>query len=205
MNVFVLCTGRSGSTGFIKACKHISNYTTGHESRTHCLGKERFAFPDNHIEADNRLSWQLGQLDKEFGNKAFYVHLKRDSKKAAESYMQRFLLPKSMIYAYANGIKKLPPETLNKDERHAICLDYIETVNFNINKFLNDKPHQITIELDEVKHGFRAFWKAIHAQGSLEQALKEFDLKHNKRPLNKFNLRYNIKHFFFKLKLYFEH
>lgn len=205
MNVFVLCTGRSGSTGFIQACKHISNYSASHESRTHFLGKERFAFPDNHIEADNRLSWQLGQLDQQFGSKAFYIHLKRDSRKVAESYMQRFLLPKSMIYAYANGIKKLPPETLCKNERYAICLDYIETVNSNINTFLKDKPHQISIEIDEIKQGFNSFWEAIDAKGNLEQALKEFDIKHNKRPSKKFNLRYNIKHFFLRLKLFFEH
>ena len=33
MNVFVLCTGRSGSVTFYNVCKHIKNYTTSHESR----------------------------------------------------------------------------------------------------------------------------------------------------------------------------
>jgi len=205
MNVFVLCSGRSGSTSFIKACQHISNYTAGHETKTHCLGQQRFAFADKHIEADNRLSWQLGQLDKEFGKTAFYVHLKRDTNKVAGSYMQRFLLPKSMIYAYANGMKKQAPEALNKNERYAICLDYIETVNYNINTFLKDKPHQICIELEEVKQEFKSFWQAINAKGNLEEALKEFDIKHNKRPSKKFDLKYSIKHLFLRFRLFFEH
>ena len=32
MRVFVLCTGRSGSTTFVRACQHIDNYTASHES-----------------------------------------------------------------------------------------------------------------------------------------------------------------------------
>ena len=32
-NVFVLCTGRCGSTTFTQACQHIQNYTASHESK----------------------------------------------------------------------------------------------------------------------------------------------------------------------------
>ena len=56
MNVFVLCTGRCGSTTFACACRHIENYTAAHESRSHLAGPERFAYPEDHIEVDNRLS-----------------------------------------------------------------------------------------------------------------------------------------------------
>ncbi len=56
MDVFVLCTGRCGSTTFIKACAHITNYTAAHESRTGLLGSDRLDYPGKHIEADNRLS-----------------------------------------------------------------------------------------------------------------------------------------------------
>ena len=86
MNVFVLNTGRCGSVTFIKACQHISNYTAAHESRSHCIAGERLAFPDNHIEADNRLSWVLGRLDAAYGDNAIYVHLRRDRTDTIRSF-----------------------------------------------------------------------------------------------------------------------
>ena len=194
MNVFVLCTGRSGSSGFIKACQHITNYSASHESLVDKFGDERFQFPENHIEADNRLSWQLGQLEQNYGKAAFYVHLKRDKQAVVQSYMNRFLLPKSMIYAYANGIKKQPPEDLSKAEKSEVCLDYVEAVNTNIEYFLKDKPQQITIDLDDIESGFKKFWKDINAKGDLELALKEFDKKHNKSASKKIYWRYSLKH-----------
>ena len=57
MNIFVLCTGRCGSMTFTKACGHIDNFSSAHESRCGRLGNERLAYPENHIEVDNRLSW----------------------------------------------------------------------------------------------------------------------------------------------------
>ena len=90
MNVFVLCTGRCGSTTFIESCRHIRNFSCAHESRTRLLGNERLAYPPNHIEADNRLSWFLGRLDREYGDDAFYVHLVRNTKDVARSYARRF-------------------------------------------------------------------------------------------------------------------
>jgi hypothetical protein len=198
MNVFVLCTGRSGSTSFIKACQHISNYSAAHETLSNSCGDKRFDFPKNHIEADNRLSWQLGQLNEKFGKNAFYVHLKRNSKSVAKSYYKRFLLPKSMIYAYANGIKKLPPESLNPNERFEVCLDYVETVNANIKYFLEDKPHKIEIDLEDIKPKFESFWKTIKAQGNLNLALSEFDHKHNKSSSKTVHWRYSLKHLWLK-------
>ena len=86
MNIFVLSTGRCGSMTLDKFCKHITNYTSAHESRNNL----DFKYPPNHIEIDNRLSWFLGRLDKIYGDDAFYVHLKRDDLKVAKSYQNRF-------------------------------------------------------------------------------------------------------------------
>ena len=44
MNVFVLNTGRCGSTTFIEACRHITNYSAAHESKTGRLGPARLRF-----------------------------------------------------------------------------------------------------------------------------------------------------------------
>lgn len=204
MKVFVLCTGRSGSSGFIEASKHIANFSAGHESLTDKVGSHRFNFPDQHIEADNRLCWQLGQLDKMFGKEAFYVHLTRDTNATANSFMKRFLLPKSMIYAYANSIKKSPPEILNNEERFHVCLDYVNTVNTNIEAFLKDKPHKMTIELEKIQTDFKIFWKNIKAEGDLQKALSEFNRKHNRSPKNAIDMKYSFKHAVLKSKLFLD-
>ena len=82
-NVFVLCTGRCGSTTFDRACRHMTNWTAGHETRSHLTGPDRFAYPPRHIEADNRLSWMLGRLEQAYGADAAYVHLTRDAEAVA--------------------------------------------------------------------------------------------------------------------------
>ncbi|MCP4460367.1 MAG: hypothetical protein GY816_20445 [Cytophagales bacterium] len=74
MRVFILSTGRCGFTTIFKACRHIENYTCGHESLSKNFGKKKFDYPENYIESDNRLSWHLGQLDSIFGDNAFFVH-----------------------------------------------------------------------------------------------------------------------------------
>lgn len=76
MNIFVLNTGRCGSTTFIQACTHIENYSCAHESNISSLGKERLNYPEDHIEADNRLSWLLGRLDKRHGDSVSFPKIR---------------------------------------------------------------------------------------------------------------------------------
>ena len=104
MNVFILCTGRSGSKSLTLACKHITNYTVGHETMAREIGNRRLEYPTNHIEADNRLSWFLGRLDATYGNKAFYVHLKRTKESTVNSFVNRWDYQGSIIKSYAEGI-----------------------------------------------------------------------------------------------------
>ncbi len=173
MNVFVLNTGRCGSTTFAKACSHISNYSSGHEINTGRIGRARMEYPDNHIEADNRLSWMLGRLDSRFGKDAFYVHLTRDKDSTAKSHAKRF--SKGIIPAYKNGIlrisREIPPLK--------VAEDYHRTVSANIEMFLKDKPDKMRFRIENAKNDFVAFWEAIDAEGDLDAALSEFDVKHN--------------------------
>lgn len=171
---------------FINACQHITNYTAGHESRVHHLGRARLAYPDWHIEADNRLSWMLGRLGKKYGKEAFYVHLRRDEEATAKSYNNRWAFRKSIVNAYAEGILMRPQK---KDEE--MSLDYVRTVNQNIDYFLRDKPNQMEIRLKTAKTDFKRFWKAIGAKGDLQAALAEWDEPSNvsKTPGLKAQLR----------------
>ncbi|XFA73517.1 hypothetical protein RYO59_001765 [Thermosynechococcaceae cyanobacterium Okahandja] len=174
MNVFVLCTGRCGSVTFANACRHMTNFTSAHESRTFLLGSDRLAYPEQHIEVDNRLSWFLGRLDRTYGDRAFYVHLKRDDDSVARSYRERYGI--WIMKAYREGILLNLPA--NADPM-AVCLDYCDTVNSNIELFLRDKTHAMTIDLAEIETAFPRFWHWIGAEGDLEAALACFQTKHN--------------------------
>ncbi len=180
MNVFVLCTGRSGSTTFAKACEHFTNYASGHETRTRIIGpEERFAYPENHIEADNHLSMQLGHLQRRYGDAAFYVHLTRDRERVAASFERLIDSPYSNIRAFAAGVLLQP--WLEPADVPAACLDYVDTVNANIEAFLAGKPLALRMDIDEPQPAFDQFMKRIAAEGDLEAARCAITERHNRK------------------------
>lgn len=174
MNVFVLNTGRCGSSTFIEACGHIENFTAGHESRLPLTGAPRLAYPTQHIEADNRLSWLLGRLESAYGDKAFYVHLSRDRDATARSFAKRGAF--GIMQAYRQGLLlggEDDPSMLD------VAYDYIDTVEANIELFLRNKPLKMAFGLETAKRDFAEFWRRIEARGKLEQALAEWDTVYN--------------------------
>jgi len=174
MNIFILNTGRCGSTTFIKACQHITNYTSLHESRSTLIGADRLAYADNHIEADNRLSWLLGRLDRKFGDNAFYVHLKRNAEQTADSFTRRSDF--GIMKAYREGILMQAQQTETAFE---LARDYIDTVESNIALFLKDKTHTLQFNLENARQDFTTFWHHINAQGDLDAALLEWQINYN--------------------------
>ncbi|MBX2845064.1 MAG: hypothetical protein KTR13_02535 [Saprospiraceae bacterium] len=179
MRVFILSTGRCGSTSIVEACKYITNFSSGHETLAKELGQGRFDYADQHIESDNRLSWHLGQLHAHFGDEAFYVHLIRDREAVAQSFMKRYFQPSSVIDAFSEGIRMTPPQNLSPADRLQLCYDYIDTVNANIAHFISNKRNQQTIHLETIRTDFPIFWSSIQAEGSLEKALEAFQQSHN--------------------------
>jgi hypothetical protein len=178
MRVFVLCTGRCGSTTFSRACRHATNFTSGHESRVRRVGSDRLEYPPQHIEVDNRLSWFLGRLDAKYGDEALFVHLVRDSAATVDSFLRRFDRS-SIMRGYAHGI------LMGTDaEPIDICRDYVETVNANIAFFLRSKdPSRVmTVRLEHVKEDFARFWNWIGAEGDAEAALREWDTRYRQDP-----------------------
>jgi len=200
MRIFILCTGRTGSAAFIEACGHITNYSAGHETLSRKRGKERFAYSENHIEADNRLSWHLGELYEIFGDEPLYVHLTRDRDAVAKSFMRRFLKPESMIDAFSSGMRITAPEKLDSSQRLQTCYDYIDTVNYNIDHFLRDKPKKMKLNIENIQSDFQTFWNYIDAEGDLTQALQEFNRRHNSSDGKKSDLGYRTKLSLLRLK-----
>lgn len=190
MNVFILGTGRCGSLTFINACKYISNYTAGHETRAGTIGKQHFMYPNNHIEADNRLSWFLGRLDDSFGDSAIYIHLKRDELATAKSFLKRYNYKKGILWAYRmNMFIDLP---IDEAPEH-VAIDYVNTVNSNIQMFMRKKSKKMTFNLENAKQDFKKFWELIEAEGNFENALKEWDKSYNTSIDNKDGLKRKIK------------
>lgn len=181
-NIFVLCTGRCGSVTFAQACKHLDNYTAGHESQADLIGRARLIYPDHHIEVDNRLAWYLGRIGASYSNEStLYVHLKRDPEEVAQSHLARWdaKFRASMIRAYGHGIvtktKDWPVE-----RRIDVCRDHVATVTANIEEFLRYR-RSVTVRLEEAKTDFAVFLDAAKATGDIEAAIAEWDVKHNSR------------------------
>lgn len=176
-NVFILCSGRCGSTSFARACRHVANWTSGHETRSHMLGLDRLAYPPFHIEADNRLSWMLGRMDQSFGPEAAYVHLTRDPEAVAQSYARR--AGYGIMHAYYHGIVFPPAE--DSGDRPVIehARDMVATITANIETFLRGKPQVMRMRLEEMEARFPDFWDWIGAEGRLDLALKEWSTRHN--------------------------
>ena len=178
MNVFVLCTGRNGSTTLIEACKHMTNYSAGHETLSSKFGESRLNYPVDHIEADNRLSWFLGRLGERYGERAAYVHLVRDEEATARSYLRRW--ESGIMLAYHGGmLQKLDDTRLTDDDRLQVCVDYCRTVNANIRQFLRDKPKTMVFELENAIEDFENLWSFVGAQGDKAAALQTWTSQYN--------------------------
>jgi hypothetical protein len=176
MNVFVLGTGRCGSTTFAMACAHATNFSSAHESRSGLVGEARLAYPANHVEVDNRLSWMLGRLHAAFGDEAMYVHLQRNEIETARSFVRRYDRSRGIVYAYRTAILM---KTLPDVDPLAVCTDYCRTVNANIAEFLRGKPQTLTVSLENAKADFRKFWNFVGAAGDLDAALAVWDRQYN--------------------------
>lgn len=191
MNVFVLSTGRCGSLAFVRACRHITNYTCGHETRCREVGESRLDYPDDHIESDNRLSWFLGRLDRKYGDTAAYVHLRRADEQVARSFIARFR--HGMIRGYRDAILRRPDGLATPME---VALDYCDTVNANIEAFLKDKSRKMDFDIRDASTGFRRFWELVGAEGDLKAALAEFDVRHNATKTPSFRIFNRLKWLF---------
>lgn len=188
MNVFILNAGRSGSTTFARACGHITNYTAGHETRIDRFGADRFDYPKNHIEVDNRLAWLLGRLERVCTRDTVFVHLKRNRAKTVKSFAQR--CTKGIIRAYAQDIIVSPLKGVAwrqwvRGDAHRVAEDYYSTVECNIDLFLRDKIHVLEMHLGIIEDQFPEFWELIGAEGDMDAAIKEFDRYYNAGKVRK--------------------
>lgn len=191
MNVFVLCTGRCGSTSFFEACRHATNYTATHEDKRAIVGRDRLSYPENHIAVDYRLAWMLGRLDLIHGKNAFYVHLTRDPVETAKSFARMaqierssshivddFDLPRWMNHMGAPVWAHQHVQALKKMPLEHVAEDMVRSINCDIKLFLKDKDW-LPVRLENVDEDFPVVWDRIGASGDLQAAMAEWHRRHN--------------------------
>jgi hypothetical protein len=181
MNIFCLSTGRCGSTTFAKSFSYAENYTSGHESRSSVVGQARFLYPDQHIESDNRLSWMLGSLERNYGDDPIYVHLTRNKDEVIESFTKRYSkrFPAGIMYAFGHGILQ-NSGNIKKTDLPKIAEMYVDVITDNISNFLKNKSRVIQMDLSDPKIPLAQIWKMGAIQGDFQKALSEWDITHNK-------------------------
>jgi hypothetical protein len=161
----------------VKSAEHITNYSAGHETRTHLIGDSRLAYPEYHIEADNRLSWMLGRVDRTFGPDTLYVHLTRDPEQVALSFLNR--ADRGIMLAYRTEILMGAARRNRDTPLLEFCRDYVRTVSENISHFLRDKPRTMRFQLETARADMTRLWDMIGAEGDLDTALAEWDITYN--------------------------
>lgn len=177
MNVFVLGTGRCGTTTFAKACKHITNYTTGHEMLSRSLDGSILLYPDKHIEVDAHLSAFQGLLMNRYPD-AFYVHLERKSEEVVESYIRRGILLHRGAAPLVDVIFQTKAKDCSRAQYRKLLSLLCDSINANI-RAMTPRADSMHIWLHDIKQGFEAFWYAIQAKGDLDAALLELNIRYN--------------------------
>lgn len=176
MRVFILTTGRSGSTTFAAACSHITNYTSGHETRNFLA---KLDFPNAHIEVNNRLAWLLPMLARKYPS-AHYCYLERDHEMTARSFVRWSVRhgdhPGQLFHAYRTALK------MGAVRRSPIedARDLVDLVQTTIREFLLTKTNVSRVRLEHAELDFPAFFDAIRAWGDLRAALEEFQTVRNR-------------------------
>lgn len=172
-NVFVLGTGRCGSVTFSKACQHLTNFTTSHESPF----PPRFRWEYGQIEVSPRLTWVLPQLRQAYAHddSVFFVHLVRQRELVCQSWIRRGMQRGAGFFGnLAWGQRHMPPPEIVA----ATCYD---TMTGLINEFLEHFPdNSMTIRLEEAAGMWDTFCDAIDAQGDREAGRREFATVYNR-------------------------
>ena len=168
MRVFVTGTGRCGTTTFSKACSHIKNYTSGHETKRGfdpgCVND----FPDNHIEVDPHLFWHMGSLIVKYSD-ACWVHLIRERESCIKS-----LTKTSGIWDWSNLAYGRKPEV------ELACADYYDSVNQVIPMVLMGCCW-MTMHLEKLQSEWSSFWEWIGAEGDYDASWQELGRRYNAR------------------------
>ncbi|SEE23770.1 hypothetical protein [Jiangella alba] len=171
LRVFVLGTGRCGSSTFIKACRHIDNYTAAGGSLPGGeIAANRLDYPEAHIEVDRRLCTRLDTLRAAYGSNSLFIHLRRDPAQVAASIAGDWRAQEPVL-------RSLAPTVVASHGSSPLELArrYVDSVRAGIESFRATVPYSMTIDLERARSQFAEFWYRIGAEGDHAAAAGEFD------------------------------
>jgi len=185
MRVFVVGTGRCGTRTFAMACKHITNFTSAHESHARkFIGN--LDYPDNHIEVDGHLSFGLPLLVQKYppGPDTFYVHLLRERESCVASFSRRHGMDLfAALHCFVTCTRHTP------DRRRQAAEYAYDATNAIIDTTLR-KPrltagwaaseHVLTVFIESLQEAWPTFWERIGAEGGVDAALAECRKRYNR-------------------------
>ena len=67
-----------------------------------------------------------------------------------------------------------------KYDRMSAALDYVDTVNLNIEQYVSQKPNVMEFSMEHCGRDWTVFWGMIDAKGDFESSLSEWNVKHNR-------------------------
>lgn len=168
MRVFVVGTGRCGTVTFSKACSHINNFVSGHETYSKNFSNfDKLLIPDNRIEVDPHFAHVLPLAIEKYPD-AKWVHLIRERKACVESI------------AKTNGIKHYAKfATMSvSDDMHEISDTFYRVINANIDMWLKN-TNSMKIYLENIVQEWSVFWNFIGAKGDMKASIDELSKKYN--------------------------
>lgn len=177
MNVFVTGTGRCGTMTFSKACGHITNFSSGHETKAGKPLSGRLDYRPQHIEVDPHLTWIIGPIIARYPD-AFFVHLQRDRDAVVESWRRRGIRPNRGAAPLVNTMFQCDCQNLTTREYTAALELLYDGINSNLALALAN-TNSMHIWLHDAKARLPEFWERIGAEADLGAAIREFDRHYN--------------------------
>lgn len=160
----------SGTSTFIRACRHLTNFTVGCSAAIPLIGEPQFQYPDNHIEVDPRLVWFLGPLMRRYPD-AVYVHLRRREEDVIASLMNFPI--RSSQEPLLKALQGMLPPDASTELRRSVLQMYVNSVNASAETFLRTRS-SMNLWLHGMRESFPVFLDYIGAQGDISAAVAEW-------------------------------
>jgi hypothetical protein len=172
MRIFVVGTGRCGTTTFAHAAAYLDNYTVCHESHAGRVGD--WSYPDQHIEVSAQLALGIPLLLERYPG-ARWVHLVRDRQPTVESMVAvsaNYLRAFGLYWFHAPDADPAAIAGALHDTVNALCEDLLpDAFRFELDRAAELWPH-----CWEFMGGPTGFASRLH------ESAQQWEIRHNARP-----------------------
>lgn len=171
MRIFVVGTGRCGTSTFYHAAKHATNYHVGHESRAGRREPNDYIYPDQTLEISCHLSFAVPLLYERNGfHDVKIVHLVRERRPCIESLAR----VKDALQSLAFGIQQCKPKS---DTEHLAWAEWwYDLVNENISA---TAWHPFEFQMEAAEDFWPDFWMWAGCEGDFDASMEEWRRKYN--------------------------